>query len=233
MERFGVVVVAAGKGTRMGTAESKQFLQLAGKPILVHTLETFERMPEADEVVLVAGAPDVERCRSYAAQYGLTKVRVVPGGAERQHSVLRGLEALGAGAEWVLVHDGVRPFVREEHVLACWRKAMETGAAVLAVPVKDTIKVVDGAGVIASTPDRRTLWAIQTPQAFRCAVLEEAHRQAERAGVLGTDDAMLVERLGVRVHVVESDYTNMKITTPEDLAWAEWYVKSRGGADSL
>lgn len=214
----------------MGTAESKQYLLLEGKPILVHTLEKFERMPEAGEVVLVVGAHDVERCRAYAAQYGLAKVRVVAGGAERQHSVLRGLAALGDTAEWVLVHDGVRPFVREEHVRACWRTAMETGAAVLAVPVKDTIKVVDGEGVIASTPERRTLWAIQTPQAFRRAVLEEAHRQAEREGVLGTDDAMLVERLGVKVRVVEADYTNIKITTPEDLSWAAWYVKSNGGA---
>lgn len=230
MDGFGVIVVAAGKGTRMGTAESKQYLLLEGKPILVHTLETFERMPEAQEVVLVVGEHDVERCRGYAAQYGLAKARVVPGGAERQHSVLRGLEALSEAAEWVLVHDGVRPFVREDRVRACWRKAMETSAAVLAVPVKDTIKVLDGDGVIVSTPDRRTLWAIQTPQAFRRSVLEEAHRQAERDGVLGTDDAMLVERLGLKVHVVESDYTNIKITTPEDLAWAAWLVKSNGGA---
>jgi 2-C-methyl-D-erythritol 4-phosphate cytidylyltransferase len=229
MDTFGVVVVAAGKGTRMGTAESKQYLQLCGKPILVHTLETFERMDEAGEVVLVAGASEVERCRKYAAQYGLRKVRVVPGGAERQHSVYAGLKALGPDVQWVLVHDGVRPFAAPEHILSCWREAVAHGAAVLAVPVKDTIKVVDADGIIRATPERRTLWAIQTPQAFRRSLLEEAHAAAERDNVLGTDDAMLVERLGQPVRVVEADYTNIKITTPDDLAWAEWYAERNGG----
>ncbi|MFC0212846.1 2-C-methyl-D-erythritol 4-phosphate cytidylyltransferase [Paenibacillus chartarius] len=228
---FGVVIVAAGKGTRMGTAESKQYLPLQGKPILIHTLETFERMTEASEIVLVVGAHDVERCRTAAASGGLTKVRVVAGGAERQHSVLAGLKALSPGIEWVLVHDGVRPFVKPEHVLACWQEAMRSGAAVLAVPVKDTIKVVDDSGIIRDTPERRTLWAIQTPQAFRRPLLTEAHEAALRDGVLGTDDAMLVERLGAKVRVVEADYTNIKITTPDDLAWADWYVTRGAGQE--
>jgi 2-C-methyl-D-erythritol 4-phosphate cytidylyltransferase len=224
MDSFGVVVVAAGKGTRMGTAESKQYLPLCGKPVLIHTLETFEGMREAIEIVLVVGVSEVERCRSYAAEYGLGKVRVVAGGAERQHSVDAGLQALSGSVDTVLVHDGVRPFVKREHVLACWREAEACGAAVLAVPVKDTIKIVDDEGIITATPDRRSLWAIQTPQAFRRALLEEAHRCAAVDGVLGTDDAMLVERLGHAVRVVEADYTNIKITTPDDLAWAEWFA---------
>ncbi|KIL38402.1 2-C-methyl-D-erythritol 4-phosphate cytidylyltransferase [Gordoniibacillus kamchatkensis] len=223
MDTFGVVVVAAGRGTRMGTAESKQYLPLGGKPILVHTLETFERMAEASEIVLVVGAGEMERCLDYAVEYGLRKVRVVAGGAERQHSVRAGLKALGAEVEWVLVHDAVRPFAEPAHIIACWQEAVAHGAAVLAVQVKDTIKVVDEGGIIRSTPDRRTLWAIQTPQAFRRPLLEKAHAAAERDGVLGTDDAMLVERLGQPVRVVQSDYTNIKITTPDDLAWAQWY----------
>jgi 2-C-methyl-D-erythritol 4-phosphate cytidylyltransferase len=231
MDTFGVVVVAAGRGTRMGTAESKQYLPLRGKPILVHTLDTFERMPEASEVVLVVGAGEVERCRGYAAEYGLAKVRIVAGGAERQHSVDAGLRALGGSVDTVLVHDGVRPFVKREHVLACWREAAACGAAVLAVPVKDTIKIVGDGGVIAATPERRSLWAIQTPQAFRRTLLEEAHRQAAADGVLGTDDAMLVERLGHAVRVVEADYTNIKITTPDDLAWADWFLGRTGEQD--
>jgi 2-C-methyl-D-erythritol 4-phosphate cytidylyltransferase len=230
MGRLAVVVVAAGKGSRMRTEESKQYLNLNGKPILVHTLTLFQRMDEVDSIVLVAGSNDVARCNGYLRKYGLTKVQnVVAGGRERQDSVYKGLQALEAGTEWVMVHDGVRPFTAEEHVQACWLKAMETGAAVLAVPVKDTIKIVDPEGKIQSTPDRRSLWAIQTPQAFRLSLLKEAYEQAEKEHFIGTDDAMLVERIGTPVHVVEADYYNIKITTPEDLPWAEWIIHNVRG----
>lgn len=220
MKQLGVVVVAAGKGSRMGTKESKQYLMLQGKPVVVHTLDVFEAMEEVDEIVLVVGAHDVERCQALVRQYGFEKVsQVLSGGSERQYSVNAGARALHT--EWVLVHDGVRPFVTKESILRCWKQAMETGAAVLAVPVKDTIKVVDGDGIIQSTPDRSSLWAIQTPQAFRRSVLLEAHTQAEIDQFVGTDDAMLVERMGIRVSVAQGDYRNIKITTPDDLEWAE------------
>lgn len=226
MGKLGVVIVAAGKGSRMRTAESKQYLQLGQKPILVHTLQLFQNIHEVDEIILVVGEADVERCSSYIKNYALSKVTSVQaGGAERQESVKKGLDALQPGTEWVLVHDGVRPFAAVEHVLACFRKAQESDAAVLAVPVKDTIKIVNEAKQIQSTPDRRSLWAIQTPQAFRLSVLQDAHEQALNEGFLGTDDAMLVERLGTTVHVVEGDYYNIKITTPEDLPWAEWILE--------
>lgn len=232
MSQLGVVVVAAGKGSRMGTTESKQYLHLNGKPILVHTLALFERIAEVDTIVLVTGAEDVERCRGYAERYRLTKVRhIVAGGKERQDSVYKGLQQLKGSVEWAMVHDGVRPFAAEEHVIACWRKAMETEAAVLAVPVKDTIKVVDPTGTIQSTPDRRSLWAIQTPQAFRLSLLLNAYEQAEKDAFLGTDDAMLVERIGTPVQVVEADYYNIKITTPEDLPWAQWILQNVRGED--
>jgi 2-C-methyl-D-erythritol 4-phosphate cytidylyltransferase len=230
MGKLGVVIVAAGKGSRMRTAESKQYLLLGQKPILVHTLQLFQNIHEVDEIILVVGEMDVERCRGYVEDYGLSKVSSVQGGgAERQDSVKRGLDSLNRDTEWVLVHDGVRPFVNIEHVFGCIRKAKEQDAAVLAVPVKDTIKVVNAAKQIQSTPDRRSLWAIQTPQAFRLSLLKEAHEQAERDSFIGTDDAMLVERLGVTVHVVEGDYYNIKITTPEDLPWAEWILHNVRG----
>ncbi|WP_141336124.1 2-C-methyl-D-erythritol 4-phosphate cytidylyltransferase [Paenibacillus sp. tmac-D7] len=229
----GVVIVAAGKGTRMGTRESKQYLQLDDKPILVHTLSAFDRMPFVDEIVLVTGAGDVDRCRSYVRAYGLSKVTaILAGGKERQDSVCQGLSALGDRVEWVLVHDGVRPFAAETHVRACLRQAELTEAAVLAVPVKDTIKIVNREGVIEATPDRSSLWAIQTPQAFRLALLLEAHAKAREEGFTGTDDAMLVERLGRQVSVVESDYYNIKITTPEDLPWAAWILRNVRGEGS-
>lgn len=220
-KQLGVIVVAAGKGSRMGTTESKQYLLLQGKPILIHTLALFNAMQEISEIVLVVGHQDVRRSEQWIQDYGLHKVkRVVAGGAERQFSVYQGLLALNT--EWVLIHDGVRPFVTPERVMACAQTAIHNGAAVLAVPVKDTIKQVNASGVIESTPDRRSLWAIQTPQAFRHEDVLRAHEQALQDGFVGTDDSMLVERIGIPVQVVEGDYTNMKITTPDDLDWAEY-----------
>ena len=174
---WSAVVVAAGRGSRMGTAEPKQYLALAGKPILLHALERFEAMPEIGEIVLVTGADEIGRCEALCAAHGLRKVRrIVAGGAERQQSVHRGLAA--ATGEWVLVHDAVRPLVTPEAVRRCMAQAEAAGAAVLAVPVKDTIKVVDEAGRIAATPDRRTLRAVQTPQAFRRELLLACHERA-------------------------------------------------------
>ncbi|MCU6711636.1 2-C-methyl-D-erythritol 4-phosphate cytidylyltransferase [Paenibacillus sp. J5C_2022] len=225
-EKWGVVIVAAGRGTRMGTKESKQYLQLGDRPVLVHTLELFQRLAIVDEIVLVVGQDDVGRCSEWVGTYGMSKVNaIVPGGGERQHSVLLGLRAIAS--DWVMVHDGVRPFVSEAAVEGCCRSAQSSGAAVLAVPVKDTIKQVDGAGTIVSTPDRRSLWAIQTPQAFRRAELVAAHEQAEAEGYLGTDDAMVMERAGARVIVAKGEYTNIKITTPDDLPLAEFLLQQR------
>lgn len=225
-EEVGAIIVAAGRGTRMGTKESKQFLALQGKPIIVHTLEAFDRHPLIREIVLVTGERDVERCRSWIGEYGITtNIKVIPGGAERQHSVYRGLAEIGT--PWVLVHDGVRPFVTRERISACYETAVKHGASVVAVPVKDTVKQVDGQGKVTGTPDRRSLWAIQTPQAFRRADLMRAHEEAASAGFLGTDDAMLVERLGISVVVTEGEYSNIKITTPEDLDFAEVILNKR------
>lgn len=211
----------------MGTRESKQYLLLKDKPIIIHTLEVFERMPLVQEIVLVTGAEDIDRCTGWIKEYGLSKVvKVISGGSERQQSVYKGL--LEIGTEWVMIHDGVRPFIKPEHVEACCRKAQLSGAAVLAVKVKDTIKQVSESGMIEATPDRRSLWAIHTPQAFRLSELKKAHEQAEAEGFIGTDDSMLVERMGIPVSVVESSYTNIKITTPEDLEYAEFMLKRRG-----
>lgn len=219
-ESAGVVIVAAGRGSRMGTQESKQFLLLEDKPIIVHTLSVFDRHPLIQEIVLVTGAQDVERCKTWITQYSFTKpIKVIPGGAERQHSVYQGLAELSAS--WVLVHDGVRPFVTSKEITSCYKAAVEHGASVLAVPLKDTVKQVNPEGYVTATPDRRSLWAIQTPQVFRRSELLLAHEQAEAEGFMGTDDASLVERMGIAVKVVEGGYHNIKITTPEDLAIAE------------
>lgn len=222
---FGAVIVAAGKGTRMGTRESKQFLDIGGKPVIVQTLEIFNRLPWLENIVLVTGADDVGRCSGWVREYGLDKVSaVIPGGRERQESVYLGIKQMNK--EWVMIHDGVRPFVTHEEIVACRDTAIREGAAVLGVPVKDTVKQVNGQGLITGTPDRRSLWAVQTPQAFRLSELLEAHEAAQRDGFAGTDDAMLMERIGLPVAVAEGKYSNIKITTPEDLAYAA-FLKQR------
>ena len=230
MVLLGAIVVAAGKGTRMGTKESKQYLKVGGKPILVHTLEKFQRADIVGEIVLVVGADDVALCEGYREQYGLDKIKaIVTGGGERQFSVHAGL--LRSKAEWVLVHDGVRPFVASDLMARCWEAAERFGGAVAAVPVKDTIKEADSDGRVAATPDRSRLWAVQTPQAFRRESLIQAHETAFRDGFVGTDDASIAERVGIPVHIVHGDYGNIKITTPDDLEWAEFRLSKEAGKE--
>lgn len=224
---LGIVIVSAGKGSRMGTLESKQYLLLQDKPIIIHTLEVFSRMPLVKEIVLVTGEEDVERAQEWVQQYHLDKVcKVIAGGSERQHSVYKGL--LELQTEWVMVHDGVRPFVDPVDIQECYEVALRTGAAVLAVPVKDTIKIIDESGIIVETPDRQSLWAIQTPQTFRVSDLLRSHQEAQKSGFLGTDDSMLVERIGIPVTVVKGSYSNIKITTPDDLEYAA-FIEIRKG----
>lgn len=220
------LVPAAGMGKRMGAAINKQYLLLAGKPILAHTLELLQRADCIDEIWPIVPAEEIDYCRAEVVErYAIAKtVQIVAGGAERQHSVLNGLRALAAaGDDLVLIHDGVRPFVP----LAALHRSLELAAihdgALLAVPAKDTIKVVRDACAVA-TPPRETLWLAQTPQTFRYGIIRAAHELAETEGFVGTDDASLLERLGKKVHVVIGDYRNIKITTPEDLLLAETFL---------
>ncbi|CAJ1317957.1 2-C-methyl-D-erythritol 4-phosphate cytidylyltransferase [Paenibacillus nuruki] len=225
--KAGVIVVAAGKGSRMGTTESKQYLRLQNKPILIHTLEVFEHSSIIDEIVIVTGKDDVQRCEDWITEYKLTKVKqVVVGGYDRQESVAHGLQYIHSN--WIMVHDGVRPFITQDQIMDCYHSAVTAGASVLAVPVKDTIKQVDLQKHILSTPDRSQLWAIQTPQTFRTADLQQAHQQALAEEFRGTDDSMLIERMGVTVSVVEGSYENIKITTPDDLDYASYLLQRRG-----
>ncbi len=209
----------------MGAGENKVFLPLMGRAVLAHTLDAFSRCGSVDEIVVVAAADEMARVESMAGSELFGKsIRVVPGGAERQDSVAAGLAALGT--EGALVHDAARPLVTTELIEACCAAAEKTGAAAAAVPVKDTIKVAAG-GMIVSTPDRASLLAVQTPQAFGRLALLEAHRLARDAGVAATDDAMLFERLDLPVAAVPGHESNLKITTPEDLLVAELILARR------
>ncbi|SEN59837.1 2-C-methyl-D-erythritol 4-phosphate cytidylyltransferase [Lihuaxuella thermophila] len=222
----GVIIPAAGQGKRMGTKESKQFLFLDDQPVLLHTLRVFETHPEVGEIVVVTRENEIGRVTGLVEKAGLKKVtKVTVGGRERQESVYQGLKWLTA--EWVLVHDAVRPFVSHEAISRLLTVVRMHGAAILAVPVKDTVKQVDSAGIVEMTPDRNRLWAVQTPQAFRTDLLREAHEQAAGQERTVTDDSMLVELLGIDVRVVEGEYTNIKLTTPDDLILAEAIYQMR------
>ena len=231
--RVFAVVPAAGMGKRMGASINKQYLQLGGMPIVARTLQVLQQSPLLAGIMLVTPAEEIPYCRSQVVEaYGLTKVlAIVPGGAERQHSVLNGLTALrdhAADDDIVLIHDGVRPFIDEDLLQRSIQLAATGVGALVAVQAKDTIKVVQG-GVVVTTPDRATLWQAQTPQTFRYGQILEAHRQAAAEQFLGTDDCSLLERIGVSVAIVPGSYRNIKITTPEDLVLAEAFLCEKEG----
>ena len=217
------LIPAAGKGSRMAHSLKKPYLKLAQKPILAHTLQRFEQNTAVDAIFVIVNEADFNECRKTVLEpYPFTKVQeLVAGGETRQMSVYNGLRALSADVDFVIVHDGVRPFVTDEMIFDCLTAADECGAAVAAVPVKDTIKVADENHFITETPERERLWAVQTPQVFRKSLLEEAHQTAQERQFMGTDDAALVEKLGFPVKLVKGSYANLKITTPVDLRVAE------------
>lgn len=216
------IIVAAGSSQRMGGVD-KIFAPLRGKPLIASTVEAFQQCPSIVRLILVLGERNLKQGEHLLEEQGWDKVVICPGGLRRQDSVAEGLKRLEA-CQWVVIHDGARPCVDPALILKGIEAAQDTGAAIAAVPVKDTIKVVDAEGIIRETPERTTLWAAQTPQVFRFDIIREAYSQAK--GEV-TDDAALVERLGYRVRVYPGSYENIKVTTPEDLMLAEAILKER------
>ena len=214
----------------MGTTVGKAFLTLAGTPMAVYSLRTLSSVSDVAAITLVVAADHIETATSIVHQHGPwpRPIRLTPGGAERQDSVAAGLSLVDPAAEVVIVHDAARPFASASCVQACIDAALSTGAAIVAVPARDTIKVVDPQAVVRQTLDRRNIWLAQTPQVFRAVLLRQAYERAQRDGYIGTDDAALVERVGGTVRVVPGDWANRKITTPDDLHWAEWYLRTQG-----
>ena len=215
------VIVAGGAGTRMGAEAPKQLLELKGRTILERTLDPFRACPDIAGVVIAAAPTILEYVETVIlpAEYGDTVLVAVTGGKERQDSVRNALDAVPGDAEVILVHDGVRPFIRPGLISECVAAASRRGAVSVMLPVTETIKVVSN-GRVFNTPDRETLWITQTPQAFQASILRAAHEAALHDGFSGTDDCMLAERLGHPVYVVEGSDENIKITTPTDLAVA-------------
>jgi 2-C-methyl-D-erythritol 4-phosphate cytidylyltransferase len=222
------IVLAAGEGRRIGGNSSKVFLPLADRPLMLRTLDRVFSARSIERVVLVIAANQVARCeallRSDTALRGRSWL-VQVGGATRQQSAKRGLEKIGPDTDIVMIHDGARPLVSASLIDRCVEAAADKGAAVVGLPVRDTIKVVSQDRRIQSTPERSSLWEIQTPQAFKRELIVEAHERAERDGVDGTDDAMLVERLGMPVYIIDGERTNFKITVPQDVWLAESLIR--------
>jgi 2-C-methyl-D-erythritol 4-phosphate cytidylyltransferase len=228
--RVTALIPAAGMGKRMAAGINKQYLSLGGKPILAHTLSIFELAPFVDETVVIVPEDEIPYCReSVVDRFGFTKTRrIVAGGRERQESVCNGLRAVSElmDDDIVIIHDGVRPFVSLETVRCSVETARRYDGALVAVPVKDTVKTAVE-GIVVDTPDRRNIWLAQTPQTFRYGLIRNAHEQAMAEGFQGTDDASLVERMGKKVHIVMGDYRNIKITTPEDMVLAEAFLQKQ------
>jgi 2-C-methyl-D-erythritol 4-phosphate cytidylyltransferase len=220
MMSYQVVIPAAGQGKRMKAGMNKQFIELHHQPVIVHTLKVFEQDDWCKGIILVINEAERKQFSKLLERFAIKKViSMVSGGAERQHSVYNGLKAV-KDSEIVLIHDGARPFITIEKIHQLVQVAEENGAAVVAVPVKDTIKRVSD-GCVDETVERSSLWAVQTPQAFRVSLVLEAHERAAQEGYVGTDDASLVERIGKKVQVIEGDYRNIKLTTPDDLLFAQ------------
>lgn len=227
MKHYTAIILAAGSGKRMQSKVHKQYLSVAGKPVLYYALKEFEKSRVRD-IVLVVGPGEIEYCREEIVErYHIQKVKqIVEGGKERYHSVYEGLKA-AKGADYVLIHDGARPFVTEDIIERSMEAVEQYGACVVGMPVKDTIKIVGEDGFAKNTPERKYLWQIQTPQTFACQGITDAYEKVlEQEIVSATDDAMVLEwATGQAVKVIEGSYQNMKITTPEDLLVAETYLK--------
>jgi len=221
------IITAAGAGVRMGGGQAKQFMDLDGRPLLATTVERFERAPDIDGIVLVVPSGKVDDCRDgMVKRYGLSKVvKVVAGGKRRQDSVRLGLEGTEGRYPLVLIHDGVRPLVPPDLIRRILKAMNRYRAVIPALAVKETIKEADNTGLVLKTQDRRGLWLVQTPQAFRYEDILQAHRRAlaEKWEEM-TDDALLLERMGVPVHIIEGAEENMKITTPRDLELARFFL---------
>lgn len=218
MKKNCVVVLAAGKGKRMGVGVNKQFLNIREKPILYYTLKAFEESKLIDDIILVASEQEISYCKKEIVEkFNITKVKdVVKGGKERQDSVFNGLKAI-SNCDVVLIHDGARPFIDNRIIEDGIKYARIYGACACGVTPKDTIKIKDFQSFSKETPDRNTLFCIQTPQCFKYEVILQAHKRLQQDNILVTDDTMLVEKYGKSVYLYDGSYTNIKITTPEDL----------------
>lgn len=213
-----VIIACAGSGKRMKVEKNKILLEVQGKSILQYTCEKFTSCEKIDEIILVVAKHDLTVVEQLAKKIIHNKLyKVVVGGSERQYSINNALQAVDVKSEIVLIHDAARPMIKVETINKLIKEVEKSSCAIVGVRVKDTIKIADENKVVSKTPNRDYLWSIQTPQGFKLDIIKTAYQRAQQEGFLGTDDASLVERLNIAVKVVEGEYTNLKVTTPEDL----------------
>jgi 2-C-methyl-D-erythritol 4-phosphate cytidylyltransferase len=220
------VIVAAGKGIRMNDSVLKQYMPLAGRPVISHTLAVFDGCNLINKIFLVVSQNDFDYCRNNILPMLKKKISLVAGGKERQDSVYNGLIAVGENNGIVIIHDGVRPFVNKEMLKSCVRGTNKYGSCIIGVPVQDTLKKISRSGDIEKTIERNNIWLAQTPQAFQYEILRKAHENARLKGHAGTDDAFLVEQMGTSVKIIKGNKNNIKITTREDLRLAEVMIQA-------
>ena len=223
------IIAAGGRGERVGGSLPKQFIEIKKKPLLVYTVENFEKCERIDEIVLVVPEEYVGLSSYQIVDvFNFRKIRkIISGGKERRDSVYKALLSLPGNTDIVTIHDGVRPFISPEKIIKSIEMCKEDKAVILALPINETVKRVEDKFVV-TTLDREKLWVAQTPQTFEYKLILEAYKKAIEAGFIGTDDSSLVERLGFKVKVLEGEYENIKITTPEDLALAERMIERSG-----
>ena len=223
-----VVIVSAGRGSRMKADINKQFLKLQNKEVIAHTIDKFYNNENRGEIIVVVREDEAEFFKiNIIEKYGYKNIKIAFGGSERQDSVYNGLKMVDENCKIVLIHDGARPFVNNETIDSAIESAKENKCVIVGVPVKDTIKVIDENNNVCDTPDRSTLWSIQTPQVFDYSLIMKAHEKAREDNYYGTDDSMLMEYFGQKVKVVEGSYNNIKITTPEDLKIGEEILRDK------
>ena len=223
-----VVIVSAGRGSRMKADINKQFLKLQNKEVIAHTIDKFYNNENIGEIIVVVREDEAEIFKiNIIEKYGYKNIKIAFGGSERQDSVYNGLKMVDENCKIVLIHDGARPFVNNETIDSAIESAKENKCVIVGVPVKDTIKVIDENNNVCDTPDRSTLWSIQTPQVFDYSLIMKAHEKAREDNYYGTDDSMLMEYFGQKVKVVEGSYNNIKITTPEDLKIGEEILRDK------
>jgi 2-C-methyl-D-erythritol 4-phosphate cytidylyltransferase len=222
------IIVAAGEGRRLGNTDPKAYLPLCGRPMLLRTLDKFCAARHIAKMIVVVAAPQLARCEALLRADSALKGRfwiLQSGGDTRQQSVKQGLDKVDADTEIIIIHDAARPFVSSALIDRCVEAAYERGAVAVGLPVRDTIKIVSSEQWVQSTPERRSLWEIQTPQVFRAPLILAAHDRAAKEGIQATDDAVLLERMGIPVYVIEGERTNFKITLPDDLVFAEALIR--------
>ncbi|EJO5349201.1 2-C-methyl-D-erythritol 4-phosphate cytidylyltransferase [Clostridium botulinum] len=222
MSKNSVIVVAAGKGKRMNSSINKQFLNIKNRPILYYTLNKFSTHKDIDEIVLVTLEDKIQVCKDIIDKYNIKKVsKIVPGGKERQDSVYNGLKAVSKDCDIVLIHDAARPFVNNDIIENGIKYVKQYGAAACGVMPKDTIKIKDKKGFSIDTPRRNDLFIVQTPQCFKYNIILDCHQKLKSHNKKVTDDTMVLENYGKQVYLYEGNYSNIKITTPEDLILGE------------